>query len=56
MNLENIHKNKKLAFLDGLLSGIALTLIGMAFRKDVLEEREWTKRREASKHIHPSAR
>lgn len=33
-SFENLHKNHKWAFLDGLLSGLVLALMANAFRKD----------------------
>jgi hypothetical protein len=37
INFENIHKNHKLAYLDGLLCGVALTIIVNGFVKDYRE-------------------
>lgn len=34
-NFENIHKNKKLAFLDGLLCGLVIVWIASLFKKAV---------------------
>lgn len=39
-NFENLHKNKKLAFLDGLLCGVVITGIGMAIYQQYKESRE----------------
>ena len=40
MNFENLHKTKTLAFVDGLLCGVVLTVIGTAIYKDWKESRE----------------
>lgn len=39
-SFEDLHKNHKYAFADGLLTGILLTVIGMAIYKQIKEERE----------------
>lgn len=33
-SFENLHANHKWAFIDGLLTGVVLTLMAKAFRKD----------------------
>lgn len=38
-DFETIHKNHKLAYLDGLLCGVAITAIGMQIYKDLKESR-----------------
>ena len=40
-SFENLHRNHKLAYLDGLLCGIGFTLIGVMLYKDWKEEREF---------------
>ena len=39
-NFENLHPNHKLAYLDGVLCGVVVTLIGVAIYKDYKEKRE----------------
>lgn len=34
-SFENLHKNHKWAFIDGLLTGVVLTLMAKAFREDI---------------------
>jgi hypothetical protein len=36
-SFENVHRNHKFAFLDGLLCGVVLALMGRAFRDDLHE-------------------
>jgi hypothetical protein len=38
-NFEKIHKNHKLAYLDGLLTGAVLTYIGVTMLKEIKETR-----------------
>lgn len=44
MNFENLHKNKTLAFVDGLLCGVVLAGIGATIYKSWKETRELEKR------------
>ena len=53
MNFENVHKNKKLAFLDGLLCGIVTAFMANEFWKDIQEERRLKKLRETSHQEDP---
>lgn len=39
MNFENVHRNKKIAFLDGFLSALAITYIVRMFKQDYDEDK-----------------
>jgi capsular polysaccharide biosynthesis protein len=42
-SFENIHKNKTLAFVDGLLCGITIAYFATAIYKEVKADREFKK-------------
>lgn len=43
-SFDNLHRNKKLAFVDGLLCGVGIALFGYVIYKDWREERDFQAR------------